>query len=238
MGDGRSNIQFLVKGFFMEKKRFFTGTQIAGIIIFILVGLTCTSGLIMAQIAKASMPIQIVIPASGLSDSIFDAQNSVYEADADFPVEHQFEHLSDVVDVPNRQTAMMGNGTFWRITDGFYVYISEGKRSSFADAVFSETAPILLTGADKKSTDGQLVKSEKGYLNGREFDYVVFDIICNVGEKTTEAYIVGYLYEDSESGYSTLIACVTEDISTNGLLNAQIIAQKEATLLHTPQEKK
>lgn len=222
----------------MEKKRFFTGTQIAGIIIFILVGLTCTIGLIMAQIAKASMPIQIVIPASGLSDSIFDAQNSVYEADADFPVEHQFEHLSDVVDVPNRQTAMMGNGTFWRITDGFYVYISEGKRSSFADAVFSETAPILLTGADKKSTDGQLVKSEKGYLNGREFDYVVFDIICNVGEKTTKAYIVGYLYEDSESGYSTLIACVTEDISTNGLLNAQIIAQKEATLLHTPQEKK
>ena len=101
MGDGRSNIQFLVKGFFMEKKRFFTGTQIAGIIIFILVGLTCTIGLIMAQIAKASMPIQIVIPASGLSDSIFDAQNSVYEADADFPVEHQFEHLSDVVDVPN-----------------------------------------------------------------------------------------------------------------------------------------
>ena len=86
----------------MEKKRFFTGTQIAGIIIFILVGLTCTIGLIMAQIAKASMPIQIVIPASGLSDSIFDAQNSVYEADADFPVEHQFEHLSDVVDVPNR----------------------------------------------------------------------------------------------------------------------------------------
>ncbi|MBS6580659.1 MAG: hypothetical protein KH357_13745, partial [Clostridiales bacterium] len=78
----------------MEKKRFFTGIQIAGIIIFILVGLTCTIGLIMAQIAKASMPIQIVIPASGLSDSIFDAQNSVYEADADFPVEHQFEHLS------------------------------------------------------------------------------------------------------------------------------------------------
>lgn len=128
MGYGRSNRQFLVKGFFMEKKRFFTGAQVAGIIIFILVGVACTVGLTMAQIAKASIPVQIVIPASGLSDSVFDAQNSVYEADADFPLEHEFEHLSDVVDVPNRQTATMGNGTFWRITDGFYVYISEGKR--------------------------------------------------------------------------------------------------------------
>ena len=64
-------------------------------------------GRIAAQIAKASMPIDIVIPESGLSDSIFDAQNGVYEADADFSIEHQFEHLSDVVDVPDRQSATM-----------------------------------------------------------------------------------------------------------------------------------
>ena len=184
------------------------------------------------------MPIDIVIPESGLSDSIFDAQNGVYEADADFSIEHQFEHLSDVVDVPDRQSATMGNGTFWKIADGFYIYISEGKRASFAESVFSETAPILLTGAGSKDASGELVKSDRGYLNGREFNYVVFDVSCSVDDKTKEAYIIGYLYEDSESGYSTLLACVTEDISSSGLLNAQIIAQKEATLLHAKQDAK
>ena len=222
----------------MDKKRFFTSGQIAGIVICILLGVACTVGLVAAQIAKASMPIDIVIPESGLSDSIFDAQNGVYEADADFSIEHQFEHLSDVVDVPDRQSATMGNGTFWKIADGFYIYISEGKRASFAESVFSETAPILLTGAGSKDASGELVKSDRGYLNGREFNYVGFDVSCSVDDKTKEAYIIGYLYEDSESGYSTLLACVTEDISSSGLLNAQIIAQKEATLLHAKQDAK
>ena len=58
----------------MDKKRFFTSGQIAGIVICILLGVACTVGLVAAQIAKASMPIDIVIPESGLSDSIFDSQ--------------------------------------------------------------------------------------------------------------------------------------------------------------------
>ena len=49
----------------MDKKRFFTSGQIAGIVICILLGVACTVGLVAAQIAKASMPIDIVIPESG-----------------------------------------------------------------------------------------------------------------------------------------------------------------------------
>ena len=37
----------------MDKKRFFTSGQIAGIVICILLGVACTVGLVAAQIAKA-----------------------------------------------------------------------------------------------------------------------------------------------------------------------------------------
>lgn len=216
----------------MEKKHFFSGGQIAGMIFCFLIGIVCTVALIAAQAAKATMPVEVLIPASGLSNSVFDAQNSIYQPDADFPIEYRFEHLSEVVDVPDRQTAAMGNGTFWRIADGFYIYATEGKRAGLADAVFAEATPILLAGAVGENTSGQLVESEKGYLNGREYNYVVFDILCSTDEAKKEAYIIGYLYEDSESGYSVFLSCITDDISTNGLRNAQIVAQKEATLLH------
>lgn len=216
----------------MEKKRFLSTAQKIGIVLFLLLGIGCAFALNIAQNARALIPETVNIPASGLSDSVFDAQNGVYQADAEFPIAYSLNHIGFVVDVPDCPEAAIGNGKFWKVTDGFYVYITEGKRSEMTDNIFSEVAPVLLPDAGDENISGELIHSERGYLNGQEYTYAVFSVKCSVDGKTKDAYVVGYLYEDSESGFSAFFSCVTEEISSTALTNAQIIAQKEATLMH------
>lgn len=187
--------------------------------------------LLIAQSAARSIPTVVTIPSGGLSDSVFDAQNSVYEADAEFPVQYDFIHINASVDVPELNSAVMGKGEVWKVSDGFYIYITEGSNSDFPEQFYSEIAPVLLAGADEEKTTGEIIHSERGYLNGFELTYVVLKVSAAVDEKSAQAYVVGYLYEDDSSGYSAFISCATQTMTTAGLSNAQIVAEKEVTLM-------
>lgn len=217
-----------------EKKSFFSTGQIAVLAVTAIAMVILIGMLAMAQTAKSAMPTEINVPSGNLSDSVFEAQNRVYEADADFPVQYALTHLNAIVDVPDVQNAAIGNGKVWKLNDGFYIYITEGKSSDFPASFYSELAQVFVAGADETNVTGEILKTEQGYLNGIALSYVVIQMDIVKDGATSTAYVAGYLYADSESGYSAFVSCTV--LNSSNLASAQIVAEKEITLLQNTEE--
>lgn len=193
----------------------------------------------LGSIALASIPETTRIPDGRLGDTIFDAQNSNYTPDAEYPGAYYFSKTGYMVDVPAVTSAVVDNGTFFRLSDNYFVYLtSYDEVGMAADACCREVAPALVPGAVEDNAECTEAYKAHGYYNGYEVTYLVYTLDITAYEQTSRAAIIGYEYEEKESGKVLFFGAVTRNISTKSLAYTQRLASHEVDLFRKVPPKK
>ena len=180
--------------------------------------------------ALAAIPEKVYLPASGLGDTVFDAQNTSYQADSDFPTALYISGTKYMTDVPAVTSAVVGNGNFYRVSDPYYIYVTTFDDGGADAAITNEVAPVIRPGAEAGDAACENVVTERGYLNGYEVTYLVYTLKVTREEKESNAVVAGYVYHDDISGKDICLCGITTVITTSGLKYARDLAAHEVGL--------
>ena len=208
----------------------FTAGQLIAAAVCLICALACFVFFRLGSLAMASVPEALVIPEGKLGDTVFDAQNSRYSGDTDYPVVKLIDGTGYQTDVPNATSAIVGNGTFYRLSDNYYIYITTYDETATAvAAVCSEVTPALHPGAAAENARCGVSKEGHGYYNGYEVTYLVLALSVT-DQEVVDDVVIGYEYADPESGKTVFLGAVTRTISTKSLAKAQELAAHEVEL--------
>lgn len=177
------------------------------------------------------------LPAGGLSDSIFDAQNMNYESSSAFHNRHRFQLIPYTIDVLDGDVATVGYGNTYD-SNTYKIYISESEGDiSTTKKVQDELTSVLSIHADTSATRVDYLLEESGYKNGCFVKYSV----CRVTtEDAVERYLVLYRLSLDVSQYDTendiYVGCIVNQFTTSDLAAAMNIASAEIGTLKYSKE--
>lgn len=158
-------------------------------------------------------PEQIEYPGSGLSGSIFDVQNTEYVPNSSFSAQYKYKNISYILDVPDRTSAVVDDGSVWKLSDAFYVFTSEIPFNAEINTIIGhQLGKALLLDCDDNRTLFDEIKEESGYRNGFGSLYQIKKMYLSNGTESRECVVMLYLIELPSENEDVLIGtlCTTE----------------------------
>ena len=217
----------------------FSTWQLVAAALCLVCALVCYVFFRLGSLALASLPEDIIMPEGGLGDTVFDAQNTAYTPDAEYPGVKLIDGTGYQTDVPDVTSAVVGAGTFYRLTDNYYIYITTYAESGGAkDACCSEVIPALHPGTAADGASCEVSKEDHGYYNGYEVTYQILSLSVEGHGKQGWDVVIGYEFADQESGKVVFLGAVTRSVSTGSLLKTQKLAAHEVELFRKVPPKK
>jgi len=136
----------------------------------------------------------LVYPEGTLSDSLFVSQNNSYTKNSSLPNAHAFHTVPYYVDVMAGNEASVGDGSIIQASEDIFIYLSEyNPAEENAEGIMLEEFPsALLIDYNPIYTYSQKLKSQTGYINGFETEYLFNMITVSNGEISRTAYVAAY----------------------------------------------
>lgn len=177
------------------------------------------------------------LPESGLSDSIFDAQNMLYASVDGLNVKREFSMIPYTIDVVEGKCAVVNKGVIYE-SGAYRLYVSESEGGvSTTEKLKQELTSVLSINASSANTTVSYLLEESGYKNGCYAEYSVSEIMTQDGVKS---YLVLYRLSIDRSIYETendiYVGCLTNQYTTKELLNARALASAQLGTLRYSKE--
>lgn len=162
-------------------------------------------------------PETIEYPGSGLSGSIFDVQNTKYVPNSSFTAQYKYKNISYILDVPDRTSAVVDDGSVWKLSDAFYIFTSEIPfNEEINTAIGHQLGKALLLDCDDNRTLFDEIKDESGYRNGFGALYQVKKMYLSNGTESKECVVMLYLIELPSENEDVIIGTLcTEESNQN-----------------------
>lgn len=200
------------------------GISIAVTSIFLLIALICFFFSIMIKAQVKKVPEELIYPASGLSSSIFDAQNGKYIKVPDTTT-YALPVSPFLIDLKNSyKNATVGTSIFQKVSDYTVIGFFDCLESTYLSRIVSDLVPVLVSNYDKDNI--KLYNIEKntlmtGYVNGYYCDYILMELIIGntQNSNTRSVFLVGYLIhlegKEIEDGRTLMILGATVNHTSN-----------------------
>ena len=167
--------------------------------------------------------VMYVMPESGLSQSLFDSQNMVYQPVEGYSKEHLFKQMPFSIDTVDGPSAYTGNGTVYNSGDYYFYYSECDEAAVVTEVVKNEMTDVLLLAGDKSMTNISILKQDKGYINGCEADYYIMEVMAYRGEITSLGTLCLYRLKVSPDIYES------EKVLLVGCMNIGVVSPETYT---------
>ncbi|MCR5338211.1 MAG: hypothetical protein K6E75_06610 [Lachnospiraceae bacterium] len=175
------------------------------------------------------IPKELEFPESGLSQSIFDSQNTKYTPDAALNGKHYFSRSPYSVDVATTDAAKVSEyGMVYKISDTMYFYMTEFAQGTNVESVIrSELSQAVMIDADASMTAIDNYVYDEGYLNGFKGDYYIDGMTVTNGTRSASVYLVGYTLTITDKtldhGYKMFTGVMLANSDTQSYASAKSI---------------
>lgn len=160
----------------------------------------------------------LIFPESGLSDSIFDSQNTYYEENESLPYRYEVSVVPYAIDVPTEVSAEVDTGVSYMINDTDFIFITEyTKKDDLPTLVASQLGKAYVMELDLNNCAMEEISTDTGYYNGYEMFYHAYKAqFADAEMNGTYAYIMGY--EIATEGENMLYIAVSTIYSQSDYL--------------------
>ncbi|MBQ7065920.1 MAG: hypothetical protein IJN92_03790 [Lachnospiraceae bacterium] len=168
------------------------------------------------NIANKGRPENVQYPASGLTKSIFDSQNTTYTKQSYLGETYSLTNLPYTLDMPTAERADVGEGAVYYVPGKVYIYLLEIlKTESETSYLKEEFGKAVMIDSIREKSILQNSYTDKGYLNGFSVKYLVDTLSVTNGMETAHAYMTVYrLITDNTYDHDFLIAVATLEESS------------------------
>jgi len=166
------------------------------------------------------IPRELVYPDSGLSQNIFDSQNTKYTAVSGYNDRRNFKQCPYSFDIAKTDSAKVSDfGRIFRVSDSMYFYTTEYTKDENIETVLrNELSQAVMIDSDSSMTAINNVVYDEGYLNGFKADYYIDCMTVTNGSRTASVYITGYaltITDDSlDHGYRMFVGVMSGQNTT------------------------
>lgn len=184
-------------------------------------------GYFMPQMEKT-----VSYPSANLTESIFDAQNMVYSQTSGLDDTYLLPFIPFSVDVPVGTRAFVGDAMVVNSGSFNFYYNVMDSDTDVVNALKTGYSRIISIDAKTDSCVVSVLSTQKGFINGCE---AVFYILAIDIEGAPTHYISAYALRITESVFKSdkliVLACMSTDYSTEGLLNLQAFSEASVKTL-------
>lgn len=171
------------------------------------------------DVIKAKTPVVLEFPKGVLSSSIFDSQNTVYQATQELPNQADFTKIPYIVDVPDTSSARIDTGSAFEINDKVMMFLSEFKTDAdLTNILIAQLGKAYLIDIDESKCVLQPFVRNEGYINGYAAEYRADVLRISNNETDIDVYIEGYTLQITKD-YEVYIGVSSNEVSQE-LLNA------------------
>ncbi|MBR3082651.1 MAG: hypothetical protein IKH06_07360 [Clostridiales bacterium] len=171
------------------------------------------SGVIVAYVASRSYNEALAAaapfsaPDSGLSQSLFVAQNTEYKESSDYPLAYHFGSFPYVCNIPDRKYVKLGNGIVANDKIRFF-YATECDNDSISTTFIDELSYAVLSTADKSRTEMVTVGTDRGFFNGFDVAFMAARFTVYDENRESEVYTISYIFPIENTGKSAIMTIV------------------------------
>lgn len=203
------------------------------IVFLILAGISMIIFSLFLRTVQANVPDALMLPASGLSQSVFEQQKSGYVADpSGYPLTYAYEKSGYLLDVANYEQAVVNKSLFQKLGNGFLLYAAEAETAEISRKVLGDVVTVLDSGSDTSLTAGELLYGDSGYLYGMQLTYMVYQITYGRSlASLNREYMVAYMMDVPDTGQTLIMSVMTPVCSTETLATAANYCRRELTKL-------
>lgn len=161
---------------------------------------------------NVNKPEEKVLPASGLSDSIFESQNTSYVENPDLPQKLKFKTIPYTIDVPSVAGAVVDEGNIYKVSDSIYLYITEFNplEKYLQNAVTAELGKALLMNYNNELTQMSSAAEEDGFINGYGAVYKILDMTVTDSTQLVPSTTIGYEISVPEYDNKIFVSVVSQ----------------------------
>lgn len=146
------------------------------------------------SMVNKQIPKELEFPASNMSQSIFDSQNTKYVQNAAFTGKHIFTDCPYMIDVAETDKAKVSDvGVVYKVSESMYFYVTEFEKETNIESVLRAELPqavMIDSNAEMTAIDNYVY--DEGYVNGFKGDYYIDCMTVTNGTRTASVYITGY----------------------------------------------
>lgn len=180
--------------------------------------------------------VSVLIPNSGLSQSVFDTQNMTYSTVADYTAKHTFKNVPFTIDTVLSQSAKLGNGEVYNSGEYYFYYSDMDKNEDIGSVLVNELTDVLLLGGDKESTTISTVFTDNGYINGCEGVFYILNMTACRDSSVVNGSLCIYELNVHDAIYDgdrkLLVGCLTiGDVAVNTYENLCTLAYANVATL-------
>lgn len=176
-------------------------------------------------------PETIVYPASVLSDSLFDSQNTSYVETSAYSKTYEFSNVPYTIDTVAVDGAVVGTGCIFpygSITFGdsagmvYYYYSEVPKNEKMSTYVVEQLSQALDYGVSPIDCTIEVYAADQGYVNGFDAEYQVYCLNVPTGKEYQNLYVLAYrltINDDDEikDNYDVVVSVATTTLSNSAL---------------------
>ena len=144
-------------------------------------------------------------PASGLSQSLFVAQNSSYEENSSYPLEYNFGSVPYKCNAPRLTYIKLGNGIVMNNDSYWFYYLTEADNDKIEEAFIDELSYAVLATADVSKTEFVAAGTDRGFFNGFDVVYMAGRFTVSDENRTIETYTLSYIFPVENTGRSAVM---------------------------------
>ena len=182
-------------------------------IVFMCLAAVCLLLYVVLLFFDKPVQVELRVPASGLTQTLFDSQNMEYKALSGFPIKHTFTSMPFTIDTLEGQSAKVGNGMVYNSGDYFLFYSEMTDAEQVVDVIKEELTDVLLLAGEKERTLVEVKTQERGYVNGCEATYYIALVTAYRGEESATASLCVYSLKVNEDIYKSdkvlLVGCMS-----------------------------
>lgn len=162
-----------------------------------------------------TIPKELVYPESGLSQSIFDSQNTKYRQIDNYTRTDTFTMCPYSYDIADADMARVSDyGRIYKVSDSMYFYTTEYKKEENIDTIMrNELSQAVMVDSNKEMTAVDNIIHDEGYLNGFKADYLIDSMTVTNGTRTVCVYITGYILtitdKEDDHGYRMFVGVMS-----------------------------
>lgn len=184
--------------------------------------LACVLCWLVLDLRGAGMPGEVVFPASGLDDSIFELQNMVYEKQSG--LSESVTVGAYLADAPSGKSAQVGKSTLVLGSGYYFLYSSIAEGAGAEGVIASSYSGVLSPQADPLAASAERLDGASGNLHGCGAEYGLYAVTAGSGETGYAAVFTLKPY-GAQDGERLVIGCMTTAYDTAQLANAHALAR-------------